>query len=357
VQTETASAGAADTIRLRTLRFVDEEGTGGEAFRILVPEGWTFSGGVQWMPDNPGLPATAAFQLAAPDGRSALQVIPTQPFFWTNILGILSEHPRGSRYFGREVRPPTQPAEALKRIVIPRFRPDVSHLKILEERLLPDLASGLGAGILSQPGTEATASGGMVRIQYIQDGIEYEDHLYCVAQQILFNLPSPTGTRTNMMWNVGHVLSFRAEAGTFQDRAPILQTLAYSFRWNPDWFNRYSRLVAFMMVHGLERLEDAAQLRRILTHGIEEMSDEVQGYYREHQQVYTRMAERFSFPAPGVEPYHDPLNREDVDLPSGFQGAWANPLGEYLLSRDPAFTPDPGPDGEAWTRIRPIRAR
>ena len=356
-QAATTSAGTPDTIRLRTLSVVDREGTGGEAFRILIPEGWRFSGGIQWMPDNAGLPATADFQVSSPDGKAAFQVLPTQPFFWTDIQKILSEHPRGSRYYGRQVQPPMQPVDALKRTVIPRVRPDVRHLEVLEEHMLTGLASGLSAGILSQPDAEATASGGTVRIQYVRDGIQHDERFYCVVQQILFSFPSPAGARTTLMWNVGPIVSFRAEAGTFQDSDPILQSLAFSCRWNPDWFNRYCRLVAFMMINRLEKLESTEQMQRVLTHEVGEISDAIMGYYREHQQVYTRVAEAFASAGRRVEPYHNPLNREDVDLPSGFDRAWTNPQGEYVLSRNPVFKPDPGPDDLEWTRIRPIRAR
>jgi len=352
-----ATAGTPDTLRFRTLSVVDPEGTGGEAFRILVPDGWTFSGGIQWMPDTPGLPATAAFQMSAPDGKTAFQVFPSQPFFWTNIQKILSEHPRGSRYYGREVRPVMQPVEALKKIVIPMFRPGVGRIEVKEERPLPGLAADLGAGILTQRDTKATGWGGTVRIQYTQDGIQIQERMYGVVQQILFNFASPTGTQTTLMWNAGYLVSFRWEAVARETRAAVLQTVASSFRWNPEWFNSYSRLVAYMMVRQVERLEDRERMRRILRHGGAEISEDVMGYYREHQQVYTRMAKEFASGAGWVEPYHNPLNGENVDLPSGFRGAWANPEGEYVLSRNPSFEPAPGPEGQTWTRIRPASVR
>ncbi len=354
LQPEPAAAGGPDTIRFKPLSCIDREGTGGEAFRMLVPDGWTFTGGIQWMLDNAGLPATAAFHAESPDKKTSFQVFPTQPFFWTNIPKILSEHPRGSRYYGREVLPPMQPVEALKQVVIPRLRPRARHLKVLEEQPLSDLARGLGAGVLSQPDTETSAWGARVRIQYIQDGIQAEEEIYSVVHTILFNFTSPTGTQTTMMWNVGYILSFRSEVKTFKERAGILQTLSFSFRWNPEWYNRYCQLVAYMMIRRVESLKDMAQLKRILGHTSNEISEAVNGYYREHQQVYTRISERFASVLDGVTPYHNPLNGEDLDLPSGYPGVWANEKGEYTLSRNPSFKPVPGPDGQPWSKIRPI---
>jgi len=350
------AAAGPETIRFRTIRYVDREGTGEEAFRILVPDGWTFSGGIRWLLDNPGLPATADFEIRSPDGKPSFQVFPTQPYFWTNIPKILAEHPRGSRYYGREVLAPMQPVEALKEIVVPRFRGGVKHLEFLEEKPLPDLASGLGAGVLTQADTKTTAWGAMVRIQYIQDGIQATEQMYGVVHTILFNFSSPTGTQTTMMWNVGYLLSFRSEARTFQDRAGTLQTVAFSFRWNPSWYSKYCQLVATMMVRRMERLKDTAQLQRILARAGSEISETVNGFYREHQQIYTRIAEQFAGSGPEVEPYHNPVTGEDLDLPGGYGSAWTNGAGDYLLSRSRTFQPKPDPGEKPWVPIRRIAA-
>jgi len=351
------AAAGPDTVRFKTLRCVDRDGTGEEAFRILLPDGWTFSGGVQWLLDNPGLPATAAFELRSPDGKNAFQVFPTQPFFWTNIPKILSEHPRGSHYYGRRVLPPMQPVEALREIVIPRFRPGVMHLEYLQEQPLPDLARGLGAGILSQADTTSTAWGGTVRIQYIQDGIQASEQIYDVVHTVLFNFSSPTGTQTTMMWNVGYLVSFRCEPGGEGDLAGTLQTVAFSFRFAPSWYNKLCQLSATMMVRRMESLKDMEQLRLILARARSEISETVMGYYREHQQVYTRIAEHVAGARTAVAPYHNPITGEDLDLPAGYGGAWVNPDGDYLLGRNPSPPPAPAAGGKEWTPLRRIGAR
>ena len=60
---EAANSGSATdqkpTMRFRTEICVDRTGTGTEAFRMLIPSDWKFSGGITWILDNPGMPATA----------------------------------------------------------------------------------------------------------------------------------------------------------------------------------------------------------------------------------------------------------------------------------------------------------
>jgi len=350
----TVSAGGPDTVRFQPFRCVDTAGTGDEAFRLLVPEGWQFSGGVQWVLDNPGLPATAAFSVTAPDGKAAFQVLPTQSFFWTNIQKILGEFPPGSRYYGGEVRAPMQPLEALKEVVIPRFRPGAKNLKVLQEQPLPDLARGLSAGVLAQPDAETSASGARIRIRYAETGIEWEEEIACVVETILYHFASPTGTQTTMMWDIGYILSFRSAANAFAERAGILETMAFSFQWNPRWFSKYCQLVATLMGRRVQRLKDMDQLARILGRAKPEPNEAILGFFREREAVYRAIAERFASVLPAVERYHDPLQGKTVELPAGYRSAWASASGEFVLSRDAGFAPAEEEPSAAWQRIHPV---
>jgi hypothetical protein len=48
-------------MRFKAFSCVDTQGIGCEAFRLLIPAGWEFSGGVHWLLNNPGMPAVIAF--------------------------------------------------------------------------------------------------------------------------------------------------------------------------------------------------------------------------------------------------------------------------------------------------------
>jgi hypothetical protein len=41
-----------------------------------------------------------------------------------------------------------------------------------------------------------------------------------------------------------------------------------------------------------------------------------------------------------VDGFYDPHREEVVELPSGYGHAWANNLGEYILTEDPSFNPN-----------------
>lgn len=104
-----ASAGGAvqqETLHLKRFACVDRQGTGIEAFSMLIPADWRFAGGIQWILDNPSMPATAAFTVRSSDGSDVFEVFPNQAFYWTDNQMMLATIPPGGRYFGNEVRPP-----------------------------------------------------------------------------------------------------------------------------------------------------------------------------------------------------------------------------------------------------------
>ena len=126
-------------MRLKLFTVTDTEGTGLELFRILMPVGWEFQGGCRWLLDNPGMPATVDVQLWNPQGAEMFAVLPNINFTWNNNPLTRLFSPTGSRYFGAEVREPMGIQEALRELVLPRYRSEVQGLQILNEELVPAL--------------------------------------------------------------------------------------------------------------------------------------------------------------------------------------------------------------------------
>jgi hypothetical protein len=222
------------TLRFKPLVYIDRQGIGIEAFRMLIPSDWRFEGGIRWVLDNPGMPAVASFRVMNPAGKEEFEVFPNLPFFWTNNQMVLSTFPVGSRYFGNEVHPVVGPLEALKNIVIPRFRKDVTYQRIVSEKHLPELARALGAGTQSAPGVTTAADSAKIRIEYRKGNTWMEEEIYCVVETMSFHMQSIMGVVTNTNWMVDYIFSFKAEKGKLDRQSKIFQTIVYSFRLNPN---------------------------------------------------------------------------------------------------------------------------
>jgi hypothetical protein len=52
----------------------------------------------------------------------------------------------------------------------------------------------------------------------------------------------------------------------------------------------------------------------------------------------------------GVETYQGPFDKAPVELPSGYNEAWANANGEYIVSNDANFNPNKGSNVN-WQRM------
>jgi hypothetical protein len=61
--------------------------------------------------------------------------------------------------------------------------------------------------------------------------------------------------------------------------------------------------------------------------------------YEYQQQVQGRINEQFGQMIRGVDSYTDPRSNERVELSAGYQNAWSNGKGEYILSDSVNFDP------------------
>jgi hypothetical protein len=73
-----------NVVKYKTASCLDAQGTGLEAFSLLIPSDWTFEGEVTWLLDNPIMPATAQFSVRNPDNTVEFEGLPNQSMFWTD---------------------------------------------------------------------------------------------------------------------------------------------------------------------------------------------------------------------------------------------------------------------------------
>lgn len=346
-----AQSNGGKATRFKTYKYVDTEGIGMEAFRLLIPAEWQFEGGLRWRLDNPGIPVEAAFRVRNPTGAEEFEVFPNLPFFWTNNQMIHSMFPIGSRYFGNEVRPPVGGLDALGQIVLPRFRYNVTGLQVVNQEHLPDLAGALGQSAQSVPGVVSVSTdGGKIRVEYNSRGERMEEEIYCVISAYTFQIQSMYGPVANMNWTIDPIFSFKAEKGRLDANARLFQTIAHSFTVNLQWFNKYNQLVNYLIQRQIQQIHAIGQISKIISQTHNEISDMIMQSYNERQAVNDRIADKFSQYIRGVDKYYDPVNENPVELPTGYDNAWTNGLGDYIVSESPSFNPNIG-SNQNWRRM------
>ena len=333
---------SASTVRFKTFKHIDRQGIGIEAFSMLIPADWQFEGGIKWILDNPAMPAVAGFRVTNSKGSEEFEAFPNHMFFWTNSQMLLSMFPTGSRYFGSEVRPPLNPTDFIQNILVPRFRGNVSDLRIAGKENLPELARQLGAGMQSQPGVSTSVDGGKVKIEYRRDGRWMEESIYAVVESFTYPIQTMYGTVSNMNWMGEYLFSFKAEKGKLDASSKVFQTMVNSFRLNPQWFNKYSQLTEYLIRNQIKQIQRIGEVSRIVSQTSNEISDMIMDSYQNRQTVYDKISTNFSQAIRGVDEYYDPVAEKPVELPLGYDRAWTNSLGEYIMSDDYGFDPNAG---------------
>ena len=348
-QTTPAKAGA--VMRLKKYSLIDRQGTGGEAFSLLIPVDWRFEGGITWVLDNPIMPATARFAVTNPAGQEAFEVFSNQSLFWTNNQMLLSMFPVGSRYFGAEVRPVLSPEKALTAIVLPRIRGKQTGIKIIGTQSLPELAKALKAGA-PQPGVQTFGNAAKVRIEYTnQSGVAMEEDIFAVVEGFSYPIQTMQGVITNTNWFVDYIFSFKAPKGNLDRNAPLFKAMTESFRVNPQWFNAYNQVVDMLIKAQIRQIRSVGELSRYISQTSNEISESMMQSYNERQKVYDRIGEKVSESIRGTDHYYNPIEASEVELPGGYQHVWTNSSGEYILTDSPSYNPNVE-SNKNWQEIR-----
>lgn len=347
---EGETTGTSWGVRLKTIVCTDQQGIGIEAFRFLIPADWEFEGGVHWLLNNPGMPAVIAFRARNPQGLESLEVFPNISCFWTNNPMTQMLFPIGSLYFGNEVRPPMPALQALRELVIPRYRGGVPGLQIVAQEHLPDLPRALQAQSPAAPSVPVQTDGARVRIRYQVGGQEVEEDIFGVVEITGFSAPTMMGVTQTLFWMVEYLFSFRAPAGHLDRLGDLFQGIVRSFRLNPEWFGRYLQVSQFLIRNQIQQIRHVGEISRIVSQNSSQISDMMMDTYYRRQETMDRLAEQFSQTIRGVDAYYDPFAGQGVELPGGYRYAWATPLGEYILTDDPNFNPNIG-STQTWERM------
>ena len=308
---------------------------GMEAFRLLIPKGWQADGGVSWVA-NPALPAQFNFRFYNPAGKEEFDIFPTQAYFWTNNQLFLYTNPPGSLRFGTLVAEPIDLRAAFTNVILPNFRGQAGGLRIVESKTVPELAA-LAQGAPT-PGVEASADGGKIRIEYQENGRLMEEEMYAAVSQFVIPMP---GYFINY-WYIDYIFSFKAEKGKLDSQSKIFQTMIYSLKVNPPYFAKVANVkeqMAQMVIRGIQAI---GRIGEMIARAGSDMRADQQQAWEQRQQAQDRIAQNFSDYVRGVERFNDPFTGQEVELPSGYGYAWANNLGEYVVTSSPGYNPNIG---------------
>jgi hypothetical protein len=195
-----------------------------------------------------------------------------------------------------------------------------------------------------------SVDGGKIRVRYTLGGDGVDEELYALIESFAIPIQSMYGNFTNTLWTVSYIFSVRAPEGRLDEFAPLFRTMGSSVRMNPQWMNTYVQVVELLIRNQMQKIRSAGELSRIISQTHREISDDMLRSWEDRQVVYDRIAERFSQNIRSVDEYYDPVSERSVELPAGYQNAWVNGLGEYVISAEEDYNPNIG-SNQNWQRM------
>ncbi|MFH1418391.1 MAG: hypothetical protein ABII12_08930 [Planctomycetota bacterium] len=231
---------------LDTQGFRDASGRPLEVFRMLMPQGWRFSGGLTWKVNHKGIysmsrvdlvnPVELAFKVSSPDERVVIQAYPEVHF--ADLRGSpayeMGGFPTGSNYGGFISCPTMDPATYITEFVIPRQRGGLQDAQIVESKSLPSVVQRYDREAAIVTGALQGAVGGglshqaaLVVVDHIVRGLPCRE-AFVVA---LGYLHTPGIT----MWSSRLNLSMMAPRDEVDRWQPVIATMLNSIEFNMRW--------------------------------------------------------------------------------------------------------------------------
>jgi hypothetical protein len=307
-----------------------------EAISFLIPEGWTPKGEIKWFPD---LSILANLQMTITDSKSGAQIqyLPIQNFTWMDHWVVPMQE--GTNYMGNIVhRPLLDAPEFIKAMFMPQALPHLQQARQVSTEDMPKIAA-----LVSQNwGGTAQVKAAKTRYEFDHNGQAWEEEIYLV-------LVASTDQGITI-WTDSSAYTFRAPKGELDKLTPLMTTIVTTARISQDWYGGYMYVQQLFMNRMNQGIKNAAAISATITKNSEEIRQMFSDSYRQRQDSQDRISRGYSEYIRGVETYTNPYESRPVQLPTGYQGAWVNAQGEYLMSTQSGFDPNVGSTVE-WRRM------
>ncbi|MBN2181938.1 MAG: hypothetical protein JW715_08475 [Sedimentisphaerales bacterium] len=239
--------------------------------------------------------------------------------------------------------------KGLKNLISPRYKPYGVNVRITAEESLPKLALSLSGG-QEDVFNPLSSDGSRIRINYNLDGKQMDEDIFCVVSKVVTQTGTKLSKQENIFWVAEALYAFRASAGNLDAVGQACMASVKSFKMNPRWLQacqmesrriiKEREMIAKMMQQ--MAADQRRSLQRIgdLSRSISEAGDSIMDGYWARSAAQDRMHDNWTEAFRGVQSYNDPSSDYSPQLPGGYDHAWGNGLGEYIVANDSSFNPN-----------------
>lgn len=322
---------------------------------MAVPASWTYDATATWKYIDYTIPVNATFSAKNSANEEAVFGFGNLNYFDLRPAGYFQ---RGQDVGGQIYAAPTAPMQALAGF-IQQQRGREAGFTFVGSKELPDLPAALK--IPAAPGQ----SGVGIKVTYTLNGKPVEEEFYAVGYQVVVPYDGPQGRTYQTNWGLQSVHSFRAPAGTLDQRRPVFAAIVKSFRVNPAWEARLTAITKYLAAEfnrqlqaGYDRIAAAVALSKQISANNDAMIASIDSQLAASRTSGgsgsdTSGAAKFDDYIRGVTTVDDPYyGTSQHSNDTSFH--WTDGYGNYRNSNDATYDPNRTEVGN-WTPMRGIR--
>ena len=369
--TQTMS-GPAEHFAERTI--TDTEHGGMRAATIHLPERWSFESKIEWHYNWVEYPLSYSAHAENPDNAEAYFQYPLLRMDDVEVPPQLRQYTRGQQNkpgdrlpTGPISYPPQPPMQAMA-MFIKKVRGNVTNLKWIGQQDLPDLAKALKLD--PWPGQHGVA----IKVGYDLNGQPVEEAFFGVYYisrggndaVSVGQMHMGANTIQQINWGFQALQSFRAPAGTLDQRMPMFCVIAKSMYLNPEWIRLRNAINDKMLTDFNQKLKQGYDQIRAAQATMEQtMRQEAAfdaGFEKQEAALRssgvddswlrdggTRSAsDHWDDLIRGVDTLNDPSTGGTTQLSNLGQYHFTDGFGNYRTSDDPNYTPEKAGEVGSW---------
>jgi hypothetical protein len=189
------------------------------AWTFVAPADWRRSGGVYWTGRLTPLAYYSDLTVANPNGSEQLRLFPQAIYVATQNRLMAA---------GRPMAPYVQADECVRRILLPKYRPQAHNLRVVAvDRQPRQLVVEAGARVGAQGGAQCDIRAARMLLEYEEAGRQMREMFFCTLLA-----PPARGPTT---WCIDRALGLRAEKEKFEQAYRLLGLMASSLQENQRW--------------------------------------------------------------------------------------------------------------------------
>ncbi|MFI5135002.1 MAG: hypothetical protein ACHQD9_04025 [Chitinophagales bacterium] len=389
---QTANNALPAVLKFKEQTLIDKEGTGKECATFLAPEGWNVDAEVHWNINDVQMPATTSVIISDDKNGRMLQGFPNSVYLVTTDPDMAEQYPAGSKVFAAKVLnvKPTV-AGLIKSEILPVYR-KMDDLKITGEK---DISVAEANHNQSSYYKNTDSKSGMVSIEYKENGKDIEENIFGTVTAF------PVNQYTQYVY-LSMCYGCKAVKGELKDVMGIYETVLNSVKTNPQWSATFNQVSMMLMKkafygggnnnggqysdndqngnggggyndqyggnsggyndnsnygggysgnNGGDGGGDFGSLSQYIGAASQASSDASMSAYENQQRSEDRVFESYSDEMLGYQNYTDPNSGDVYKLPSGYDNAWTDNSGDYVLSNESGYDPNAGGSGSTYTPL------